>query len=154
MRPVPRHHARRHTRALILTAGLVALGCGGDAGNGGATPDPAPPEVEAPPEPAQTEAPDPQLAAEGEQLFTARACSACHTVGGGRLVGPDLEGVTTRRARTWILSMITNPDSMIREDSIARRLYGEYMTPMANQNLTAEQAVALFEFLRQHDEAN
>ena len=27
---------------------------------------------------------------EGEQLFTAKGCNACHSIGGGDLVGPDL----------------------------------------------------------------
>ena len=33
----------------------------------------------------------------GEQLFQTN-CSACHTVGGGRLVGPDLAGVPEKRS--------------------------------------------------------
>ena len=32
----------------------------------------------------------------GEQLFKTN-CTACHTIGGGRLVGPDLIGVTNKR---------------------------------------------------------
>ena len=47
--------------------------------------------------------------------------------------------------------MVMNPDSMVRADSIARGLFAEYMTPMANQNLTLNDAAALYEFLRAGD---
>ncbi len=90
---------------------------------------------------------NPALASQGESLFTARACVSCHTVGGGRLVGPDLEGVTARRSRQWVVAMMLNPDSMLRADTTARRLLGEYMTPMVNQGLSSDDAVALYEYL-------
>jgi hypothetical protein len=42
----------------------------------------------------------PASAREGEQIFVEK-CTACHTIGKGRLVGPDLSGVTTRREESW-----------------------------------------------------
>ncbi len=33
--------------------------------------------------------------AEAEKNFA--VCKACHTIGGGKLIGPDLKGVTERR---------------------------------------------------------
>ena len=33
----------------------------------------------------------------GEEIFQS-GCNACHTIGGGRLVGPDLLGVSERRS--------------------------------------------------------
>ena len=33
--------------------------------------------------------------ADGEQIFKTN-CVSCHTIGGGRLIGPDLEGVTKK----------------------------------------------------------
>jgi mono/diheme cytochrome c family protein len=91
---------------------------------------------------------DASLAARGEQLFTAKGCIGCHTVGGGRLTGPDLQGVTERRSYDWIVAMITNPDSMLRVDPVAKQLLGEYMTPMLNTNTTREEARAIYEYLR------
>ena len=38
-------------------------------------------------------------------------CSPCHTIGGGRLVGPDLKDVTSRQDRTWLLEFIQNPNA-------------------------------------------
>lgn len=36
-------------------------------------------------------------------------CMSCHTIGGGRLVGPDLKDVETRKDRQWLSSFIVNP---------------------------------------------
>lgn len=143
-------------RPHLLVAMLVAFGvtglmaCGGESSGGGANAatTPAAASSTTPQSQSQPGAPDPARAEQGEQIFAERACTACHTIGGGRLVGPDLAGVTDRREYGWILAMIMNPDSMIRADSIAKGLFGEYMTPMANQNLTLNDAAALYEFLR------
>ncbi len=40
-------------------------------------------------------------------------CSVCHTVGGGRLIGPDLEGVTKRKDRAWLVKFLQSPQAMI-----------------------------------------
>ncbi|NIP60306.1 MAG: c-type cytochrome, partial [Gemmatimonadetes bacterium] len=82
---------------------------------------------------------DEALAEEGEELFQAKGCTACHKFGEGRLVGPDLVGVTERREKQWTVSMIMHPDSMVRVDSIARRLLSEYYTPMQNMGVTREE---------------
>ncbi len=46
-----------------------------------------------------------QPAEEGETIFQAQ-CAACHTIGGGPLVGPDLLGVTERRENDWLIRWI------------------------------------------------
>ena len=91
---------------------------------------------------------DEQLAARGEQIFRTRGCVSCHTVGEGRRVGPDLQGITERRDFEWTYHMITNPDSMVRNDSIAKELLAEYFTPMSDQNVKADQFRAIYEYLR------
>jgi mono/diheme cytochrome c family protein len=40
-------------------------------------------------------------------------CAVCHTVGGGHLIGPDLEGVTKRKDRAWLIKFLQNPQAMI-----------------------------------------
>lgn len=39
----------------------------------------------------------------GQALYEQRGCPACHTLGAGSLVGPDLRGVTERRDRDWLV---------------------------------------------------
>lgn len=40
-------------------------------------------------------------------------CASCHTIGGGRLTGPDLKDLTARRDRTWLVQFMPNPKAMI-----------------------------------------
>jgi len=63
---------------------------------------------------------------QGEYLFGSR-CSACHTLGQGDKVGPDLLGVTARRDRTWLTRYLLEPDKMLAEgDPIAAALFEKY----------------------------
>src|SRR3954468_18615382 len=41
----------------------------------------------------------------GKDVFAAKGCNGCHKIGGGKLVGPDLKGVTGRRDKEWIAKM-------------------------------------------------
>jgi len=40
-------------------------------------------------------------------------CMSCHTIGGGRLTGPDLKNVTQRKDRAWLATFIQDPKSVI-----------------------------------------
>ena len=48
---------------------------------------------------------------EGLQVFRSY-CTTCHTIGGGRKVGPDLAGVGARRSPEWLASFIRQPQSV------------------------------------------
>jgi protein SCO1/2 len=62
----------------------------------------------------------------GQYLFATR-CAACHTIGNGDKVGPDLLGVTNVRDRAWLARMISEPDKLIEEkDPIATSLFKKY----------------------------
>ncbi|MEM4408735.1 MAG: cytochrome c [Candidatus Caldarchaeum sp.] len=95
-----------------------------------------------------------ELAAKGEKLFSERGCVGCHTIGKGKLVGPDLIGVTEIRDAEWLKKMIVSPDKMILTDPIAKELLKEYLVPMPNQGVTEEEAKALIEYLRRKGHEN
>lgn len=50
----------------------------------------------------------PAVAQEAAQIFR-QNCMSCHTIGGGRLVGPDLKNVTERQDRQWLARFILEP---------------------------------------------
>ena len=89
-----------------------------------------------------------EMAHRGESLYQTMGCNGCHTVGGGRLTGPDLLGVTERRSLDWFVAIIIDPDSMLREDPAARELFAEWMTPMMDIGASADEAASLYEYLR------
>jgi mono/diheme cytochrome c family protein len=55
---------------------------------------------------------EPSVAHESAAFFKAN-CASCHTIGGGRLTGPDLKGVTQRKDRERLRSYILNPQAKI-----------------------------------------
>jgi mono/diheme cytochrome c family protein len=58
--------------------------------------------------------------------FFRQNCFSCHTVGGGRLAGPDLKDVASRREREWLVEFILNPQAMISSgDPYAQQLLDE-----------------------------
>ena len=62
----------------------------------------------------------------GQYLFATR-CAACHTIGNGDKIGPDLLGVTNLRDRAWLARMIVDSNKMIEEkDPIATALFKKY----------------------------
>ena len=62
----------------------------------------------------------------GEEVFNT-TCFACHTIGGGRLIGPDLAGVHETRSQEWLEAFIKSSQSMINDgDPEAVALYEEY----------------------------
>jgi mono/diheme cytochrome c family protein len=90
---------------------------------------------------------DKEMTAMGEEIFTAK-CSACHKVE-KRYIGPSPKGILDRRTPEWVMNMILNPDVMVKEDPVAKQLLIEYNgTPMANQNLTQDEARAVLEYFR------
>ncbi len=97
----------------------------------------------------------PAQASDGETLFKQK-CAACHTIGGGKLVGPDLKGVTGRRDRAWLARWIKEPDKVLAEgDETARQLFEQYnKIPMPNLGLTDSEVAALIAYFESVDSAN
>ena len=58
---------------------------------------------------------------------------SCHTIGGGRLTGPDLKGVTERADEAWLVDFILDPKGVIDSGDpyaaeLLREARGVYMT--------------------------
>ncbi len=90
----------------------------------------------------------------GEKLFTEKGCIACHTIGNGKLAGPDLLGVTERREIEWLKKWLKSPDTMVMTDPIAKEMLKEYFVPMPNQGLNDEEIELLIDYFKTKDKDN
>ena len=91
----------------------------------------------------------------GQYLFSTR-CAACHTIGDGDRVGPDLLGVTSRRDREWLKRYIAVPDKMLAEkDPIALALFKKYKEiPMPNVGLHEVDVATILAYLEAQTNAH
>jgi len=79
-----------------------------------------------------------------------RNCASCHTVGGGRLVGPDLQNVTQRKDRAWLARFIVDPISVMESgDAYAVKLKNEArgVVMQAAPGMTLERAMNLLDLI-------
>ena len=143
----------------LVASPIVLVGCGGGSGEStetaqtASTPQPAagasPPgsgrRVDSVTLPPMDEA----TIAKGKAIFDSK-CAVCHKIE-ERYVGPALAGVTERRKPEWIVNMILDPDRMIKEDPDAKALFVQFLTPMTNQNVAEEDALAILTYFRSVD---
>ncbi len=78
-------------------------------------------------------------------------CRACHTIGQGRLVGPDLANLSRRRSVDWIIKFVKSSQSVIKNnDSVAVKLFNEYnKIVMPDQSLTDTQIIELINYIKE-----
>lgn len=88
-------------------------------------------------------------APDGEAVFQQK-CASCHTIGGGRMVGPDLQGVTERRDKSWLVHWIAEPDKVLAaKDPVAIQMLEEFGgIPMPNLGLSRGEVDAVLTFLK------
>jgi len=90
---------------------------------------------------------DQAMANNGAEIYK-KMCTACHRPD-KKFIGPAPIGVLERRTPEWIMNMILNPEGMVKDDPLAKALLMEFNgSPMANQNLTQEEARAVLEYFR------
>lgn len=90
---------------------------------------------------------DQDMAAKGADVFKAN-CTACHKPD-KRFIGPAPKGILERRAPEWVMNMIMDPEGMVQDDPLAKDLLVEFNgSPMANQNMSEEQARQILEYFR------
>ena len=90
-------------------------------------------------------------APDGAQLF--QVCGACHTIGKGKLIGPDLYQVTQRRDREWLIKFIRNSQEVIQSgDEYAVKLFVDHnKIPMPPSTYTDEQINTVLDYIEKYD---
>ncbi|MBV6479195.1 MAG: hypothetical protein HGGPFJEG_01956 [Ignavibacteria bacterium] len=86
---------------------------------------------------------------QGETIFK-QVCAACHTIGSGKLVGPDLANVHTRHTKEWIISFVKSSQSVIKSgDKYADSLFKAFnQVPMPdNPTLTNDQIEGIIAYI-------
>ena len=155
--------------AMVMVSAMAMVSCGGGdkpAESGDATAStetPSTTEAAAPAEASKDgigkftsanfdgkDAFDAALAAKGKEIIDVK-CTSCHNMTEERKVGPGWKGVTDRRSAAWVLNFIMNPQPMIDSDPQAKALFEEFLTPMPNQNLTEDDAKAIYMYMRELD---
>jgi nitrite reductase (NO-forming) len=94
---------------------------------------------------------DPE-AVRGKLAFESK-CLACHSIGGGKKLGPDLAGVTKRRNESWLSRWLRDPEKMLAADADAKAMLKEYNNlPMPNQNLPEAEIREYLKYFKWNDE--
>jgi mono/diheme cytochrome c family protein len=90
---------------------------------------------------------DQAMAIKGADIYK-KMCTACHKPT-KKFIGPAPKDILKRRTPEWIMNIILNPEGMVSKDPLAKKLLMEFNgSPMANQNLTEEEARAVLEYFR------
>jgi nitrite reductase (NO-forming) len=86
--------------------------------------------------PATEAAPSDPEGVAGKLAFESK-CLACHSVGQGKKLGPDVAGVTKRRSDDWLARWLKSPEKMLETDAVAKAMLKEYNNiPMPDQSLS------------------
>ena len=79
-----------------------------------------------------------------------KLCGTCHTIGGGKLIGPDLANIDQRRSEEWLIKFIRSAQSMINNgDEVALALKQEYNNIIMpdNTNMSDDQIRSLIAYI-------
>lgn len=92
---------------------------------------------------------------EGQDLFST-LCTPCHTIGKGRLVGPDLKNITEKRTDDWLVPYIQSSQTVIKSgDADAVAVFNEYNSLlMPDQPLDVSQTKAVISYIRATSSGN
>lgn len=85
---------------------------------------------------------------DGEANFN-KLCKACHTIGGGKIVGPDLNGVSDRHSEDWLVKWIASSQSMVHAgDPKAVALFNEYNVMMPDTALSSAEIKDIVAYIK------
>jgi nitrite reductase (NO-forming) len=129
------HHFANASQGAI---GLIAAGAPGSGGESEHHNIPA------------TSVPTDPIAVKGKLSFDSK-CLACHSIGGGDKLGPDLYGVSKRRTDNWLAKWLKSPEQMLQSDADAKAMLDKYKVPMPNQNLSDSEIAEYISYFRWAD---
>jgi protein SCO1/2 len=90
----------------------------------------------------------------GQYLF-GKQCMACHTIGHGDKVGPDLLGVIRTRDPKWLAQIIQRPNELLNgNDPIATALLKKYTVRMPNLSVTDDELHELIAYIQERTVAH
>lgn len=89
--------------------------------------------------------------AEKGRIIFDQKCSPCHTLGGGKKIGPDLKGVTERRKKDWLMKWIASPADMIESgDPVAKEIVKDYPIQMPVPGLSEAEISEVLDYLESY----
>jgi cytochrome c551/c552 len=88
-------------------------------------------------------------AQDGEALFKAN-CTSCHKVD-EKVIGPPLQGVTTRRKHDWLVKWVKNSQAVVKSgDADAVALFKEYNVVMPAFNLKEDEINSILTYIQNY----
>lgn len=87
----------------------------------------------------------------GELLFSQK-CTVCHTVGGGKLIGPDLSNIHQIRENDWLIKFIKSSQSLINSgDPLAVEIFNQYnKVVMPDQPLSDSEINSILDYIAEN----
>src|SRR5262245_6106891 len=93
------------------------------------------------------EAPRVPISGKGQLVFQNK-CAACHSIGKGERLAPDLKDVAARREPAWLARYLAAPEKLrAANDPIAVELAKNAKVPMPNLGLTQQEVTDLIDYL-------
>jgi mono/diheme cytochrome c family protein len=85
---------------------------------------------------------------ESPELFT-KLCAPCHSIGKGKLLGPDLKNISEKRSQEWLIAFIQSSQTLIKSgDADAIASFEEYnKLIMPDQPLDSRQVKAMLQYI-------
>jgi nitrite reductase (NO-forming) len=127
------HHFANASQGAI---GIIAAGGAGDPEHHNI------PATSAPTDPA----------AQSAKLAFESKCLACHSIGGGDKLGPDLYGTSKRHDDAWLTRWLKSPEQMLQTDATAKALLDKWKIPMPNQGLSDEEIKGYIAYFKWADQ--
>lgn len=87
----------------------------------------------------------------GNEIFK-ESCSACHTVGKGKLIGPDLANVHNHLTLDWFTKFVKSSQSLIKSgDKYADSIFNAYnkMAMPDHTHLSDDQIKSIYDYLKE-----